>query len=190
MKEIEYLSDTSGILVKKIKPNFKSLGPKYGKLMKEIAGAINNLNQKEIVEFEKNQSTTLEINGEQIVIGLEDAEVMSEDIPGWLVANEGKITIALDVSLSEELISEGIAREFVNRIQNIRKESDFDVTDKIKIEILKHDAINNSIVTHMEYIATQTLAVNIELLDSLNENSKEVEISDEVKTRINISRII
>ena len=190
VKEVEYLSDTSGILVKKVKPNFKSLGPKHGKLMKEIAGAINGLNQEEIIEFEKNQSTTLTINGEQIVIGIEDAEIISEDIPGWLVANEGRITIALDVSLSDELISEGIAREFVNRIQNLRKDSDFDVTDKIIVKILRHEAINETIKIHKDYIASQTLAINIELMDSLNEDSKEVEISDKIKTFINISRII
>ena len=189
VREVEYIDENAGILIKKVKPNFKSLGPKYGKLMKEIAGAINKMTQEEILEFEKNQEAELQLNTENILIDLDDVEIISEDIPGWLVANEGKLTVALDVTINEDLKNEGIARECINRIQNFRKERNFDVTDKIEISILKHDAINNVINIHKDYIALQTLASNIQLSDSLEKDSIELEIDDEIKTRIKIVRV-
>lgn len=189
VKEVEYIDENAGVLVKKVKPNFKSLGPKFGKLMKEIANAINNLTQLEIIEFEKNQEAKLKLNAEEILINLDDVEIISEDIPGWLVANEGKLTVALDVTINEDLRNEGIAREFINRIQNFRKDSNFDVTDKIEVKILKHDAINNAITIHKDYIASQTLAANIQLSDSLEQDSKELEINEKIKTQIKIVRV-
>jgi isoleucyl-tRNA synthetase len=135
VKELEYLKDTSGILVKKIKPNFKLLGPRYGKLMKDISVALAAYSQEEIQCFEASGTGEITAGGERIVLHEDDVEITSEDIPGWLVANEGKLTVALDVNITQELKDEGIAREFVNRIQNIRKDSGFEVTDKIAVEI-------------------------------------------------------
>jgi len=129
-RKFEYIEDTASILVKKIKPNFKTLGPRYGKLMKEISNAIAALTPQEIAVFETLGTHQVTINGQEIVLKAEDVEIISEDIAGWQVANEGKLTVALDITVSDELRYEGIAREFVNRIQNIRKENGFDVTDK------------------------------------------------------------
>jgi isoleucyl-tRNA synthetase len=188
VKEAEYITDTSGILVKKIKPNFKTLGPRYGKLMKEIGVAFNNMSQADILNFENNGSFTIRAGNESILLSSEDAEIVSEDIPGWLVAHEGKITVALDVNINESLKQEGIAREFVNRIQNLRKESGFDVTDKINIEIQNHTLINDAILNFKDYIASQTLAKNIILVDHINSDGKEVEIDEEIRTRLRIQK--
>ena len=125
VKEVEYIDDTASILVKKIKPNFKTLGPRYGKLMKEISSHISTLTAQQIVSFEADGQYLFNINGEQITLTTDDVEIISEDIPGWQVANEGKLTVALDVTVSDDLRYEGIAREFVNRIQNIRKENGY-----------------------------------------------------------------
>ncbi len=189
IKDMEYLRDASGILVKKIKPNFKALGPKYGKLMKVISGAINAMSQEEIAIFEKEEQYKLNIEEQQIILTLEDVDIISEDIPGWLVANEGKITVALDINVTDELREEGIAREFVNRIQNLRKDSGFDVTDKIYLEIQKHDAINNAVEKHADYISAQTLAVEVKLVDQCNNSDgKPVEIDDEITTFMQIEK--
>lgn len=190
VKEVDYLKDTKGFLVKKIKPNFKTLGPKYSKLMKQIAAAIASFTQDDIYAFEANGGCKILVDNQEIQLVLEDAEIMSEDIPGWLVASEGKLTVALDIKVTESLRNEGIAREFINRIQNIRKDSGFDVTDKIKIEIQKHDAINDALMSHKDYIAAQTLATGLQLVDNLHENnSRLVEIDEEVQTFILINRI-
>ncbi len=189
VKEVEYISDTAGILVKKVKPNFKTLGPRYSKLMKDISAAIAKMDQLEIAAYERKGSFDLKLQGQVITLGPDDAEVISEDIPGWLVANEGKITIALDITISDELRYEGIAREFINRIQNIRKESGFEVTDKIMIEIEKNEAINEAIEKHKTYIGSQTLAAGISLVEDLNKDSREVEIDEDIQTRMKISRL-
>lgn len=190
VKEVEYITDTTGVLVKKIKPNFKTLGPKYGKLMKQISGAIAQLSQEDIVTFERNESYELNVDNEKIHLTLEDVEIISEDIPGWLVANDGKLTVALDINVTNELREEGIAREFINRIQNIRKESNFDVTDKIEVQIQKHVQINTAIEKHKDYIGAQTLAKSIDLVDNFEQNSVHyVEIDEEIKTNIRINRI-
>ncbi|MCC8173745.1 MAG: isoleucine--tRNA ligase [Odoribacter sp.] len=188
VKEIEYITDTTGVLIKKIKPNFKTLGPKYGKYMKQISAAVSTLNQSQIFEFEKKGELELLCGDEKIVLGLEDVEILSEDIPGWLVANEGKITVALDITLTKELKEEGIARELVNRIQNLRKDSDFDVTDKINLYIGKNDAINEAVENFSSYISSQVLAENIELVDNSILEGKEIEI-DDIKTCIKISKV-
>lgn len=187
VKEIKYITDTTGVLIKKIKPNFKTLGPKYGKYMKQISAAFAEMNQSDIFQFEKNGEFQLTIGEENIMLGLEDADIMSEDIPGWLVANEGKVTVALDINITQSLKEEGIAREFINRIQNLRKESDFDVTDKIILYIGKHPKTDLAVENFSPYIASQVLAERIELTDHL-ENGKEVEI-DEIKTSIKIEKL-
>jgi len=163
VKDVEYIEDTSGILVKRIKPNFKALGPRYGKMMKQISAAITKLDQDDIAAFEKEGSYTLRLDGSEIVLGPGDVEIISEDIPGWLVANEGSLTVALDVTVSDELKEEGIAREFINRIQNLRKDSGFDVTDKIHVMIENLDEIAGAVKKHSGYIGSQTLADHVEL---------------------------
>ncbi|MFP4025360.1 MAG: isoleucine--tRNA ligase [Thiohalospira sp.] len=190
VKDVEYITDTTGILVKKIKPNFKTLGPKYGKLMKHISQAVAKMSQEDIGRFEKEGQYTITAGDEQITLNLPDVEISSEDIPGWLVANDGKLTVALDINVTDELREEGIAREFINRIQNLRKESNFDVTDKINIEIKKHDLINHAIEKHKEYIGTQTLAKSVDLVNNFEQNTFHlVEIDDEIQTQIKITRI-
>jgi len=190
VKEVEYLTDTAGILVKKIKPNFKVLGPKYGKIMKLISAAVAKMNQEDIAVIEANGNFAVQAGEETVTLALEDVEIMSEDIPGWLVASEGRMTVALDVTLTDELRNEGIAREFINRIQNIRKESGFEVTDKVLIQIARHDVINEAIAEHGEFIGSQTLANKVELVETLNEDdSREVELDGEVKTLIKVNKI-
>ena len=190
VKEVEYIKDTAGILVKKIKPNFKLLGPKYGKLMKEISTVVQQLSQEDINNFESSGTFGIKVGSESIMLTMEDVEINSEDIPGWLVANDGKLTAALDVTLTGELLEEGIAREFVNRIQNLRKESGFEVTDKIDIEIQKHEAIDSSVTNFKDYICSQTLAKSIKLVEKVNpEEAKSVELDDNIKTFIKIGKI-
>ena len=190
VKDVEYITDTTGVLVKKIKPNFKTLGPKYGKLMKQISLAVTQMSQEEIVAFERNEKYELSVDTEKINLTLEDIEITSEDIPGWLVANDGKLTVALDITVTNELREEGIAREFINRIQNIRKDSNFEVTDKIEIQIQKHDLINKAIEKYGDYISTQTLAKSIGLVDKFEQNTVHlVEITEEIKTYIKIDKI-
>jgi len=191
VKKLEYLSDTSEILVKKVKPNFKSLGPRFGKLMKPITSAINQMTREEINKFEKEGSFTIVIDSQSIILGPEDLEILSEDIPGWLVASDGNITVALDITVTDDLRFEGIAREFINRIQNYRKESGFDVTDKIKISIQKHEYTDEAVIKHKEYIVSQTLAKEIYLVDNLDKNnSRQVEIDDDIITWLKIERIV
>ncbi len=189
VKEIEYITEDSGILVKKIKPNFKTLGPKYGKQMKAIAAKINSFTQDEIAEIEKTGFKEINIDNGQIKLTLDDVEILSQDIPGWLVSTDDKITVALDITVTDNLRQEGIAREFINRIQNLRKESDFDVTDKISILVEKKSEINNAIINFKDYIASQTLAKSIDLVDKIEQiDTKDVEIDNNIKTRIYISR--
>ena len=190
VKEVEYLEDTTGIIKKRIKPNFKTLGPKYGKLMKQISGAINQFGQNEIGAFENSGEYTITAGDEEIKLSLEDVEIQTEDIPGWTVATEGHMTIALDIHVSEELKQEGIAREFINKIQNLRKDNDFEVTDRINLLILKHEKINDAVINHKDYICTQTLADNLELVDELNNTSaKEVEVDKDVVTQILVEKL-
>jgi len=188
VKEVEYIDDTAAILVKKIKPNFKTLGPRYGKLMKDIANAISVLTPQEIVAFENNGNHKTTINGEEIILTTDDVEIISEDIPGWQVANDGKLTVALDITVSDELRYEGIAREFVNRIQNIRKETGFDVTDKISVLIEDLDFVREAVKRHSSYIGSQTLATNVNLVSTFSGNNiREVEI-DEVVVKVAVTK--
>ncbi|PVX52231.1 isoleucyl-tRNA synthetase [Balneicella halophila] len=188
VKEIEYLTDASNILVKSIKPNFKTLGPKYGKMMKQIAGAIAKLTQEEIAAFEKNSKFDLEVETENLPLTLEDVEIVSEDIPGWLVANEGALTVALDITITDDLRNEGIARELVNRIQNIRKESGFDVTDKVNISISTHEVTDKAVNEYKHFIASQTLGNEVMLVANLQEG-REQDIEDGVVLKIDVKKL-
>ncbi len=189
VKDVEYISDTSELLVKKVKPNFKKLGPKYGKLMKNITAAMNEMDQKDIMQLENEGKYDLHIDGQTISLTLDDVEIASEDIPGWLVATDGDLTVALDITVTEKLKQEGIAREFVNRIQNLRKDKNFKVTDKIEIRIQSHDQLDEAIEMHKEYIGNQTLAESVNLVDNLNNNADEIEIDKDIKTLIKIDKI-
>lgn len=188
VKEIEYITDTAGILIKKIKPNFKTLGPKYGKYMKQISALVGAMTQSDIYNFEKQGSFSLQVGETAVELTLEDVEILSEDIPGWLVANEGRLTVALDVNLTQELKEEGIARELINRIQNLRKDSNFNVTDKIDLQIGKHEQINDAVLHFKDYISSQVLAENITLTESAGEDVQAIEI-DDIRTFIKIQRM-
>jgi hypothetical protein len=172
-----YSVDASGILVKRIKPDFKKLGPKCGKNMKTVAQMLTEFSQEQIAELEKNGQYTLDVAGASVVVEKGDVEILSEDIPGWLVANNGQITIALDVTITDELKEEGIAREFVNRIQNIRKSSGFEITDKIIVEIEKKAEINVAVEHFAQYIASQVLANEVKLVDSIS-GATELDFDD------------
>jgi isoleucyl-tRNA synthetase len=179
VKEVEYIHDTDGILVKRIKPNFKTLGPRYGKLMKEISSAVTAMGQHEIAALESSGRATFTIKGTVVDLTLEDVEIISEDIPGWQVANEGRLTVALDVTVTDDLKYEGIAREFVNRIQNIRKESGFDVTDKITVLIEDLDLVSEAVKRHSSYIASQTLATSVSVTSYVTGFAvREIDIDD------------
>jgi isoleucyl-tRNA synthetase len=186
VKEIELLQDASDILVKKIKPNFKRLGPRFGKDMKLISNAINELNSADIKKIEQKGSLMLEINGKNITLGLDDVEITSQDIEGWLVANEGALTVALDVSITDELRNEGIARELVNRIQNLRKDSGFEVTDRIDVALQKDPNVELAIASNEMYIKSETLTEDLKIMDRVN---KGIDIDfDGVSTRLFIQK--
>lgn len=163
VKGINYVGGDAGILVKRIKPDFKKLGPKFGKNMKAAAQALTSLEQSQIAQFEKDGKIALTLNGEEAVVELADVEVISEDIPGWLVTNDGNITVALDITITDDLRKEGIARELVNRIQNVRKSKDFNITDRIVVKITPDEHVNDAVAQFKDYIAKQVLAVAIEL---------------------------
>jgi isoleucyl-tRNA synthetase len=167
IKEIELLEDASDILIKQIKPNFKTLGPKFGKDMRLIANEIQNFSKEDINKIEKSGSISIDIQGKNINLGLEDVEITSKDIEGWLVANEGSYTVALDVTITEDLRKEGIARELVNRIQNARKDSGLEVTDKIKLTVLNFENLQEAISENKTYIMSETLTQELVFVDEL-----------------------
>lgn len=171
VKEMKFVDSAAGILVKKVKPDFKKLGPRYGKIMKSLAPAIQSMKQEEILAFESAGTFTLQVDGQEAVIQLADVEIISEDIPGWLVANEGRLTVALDITVTEDLRKEGLARELVNRIQNLRKSSGFDITDKVSVTILSTEEMDPAIEAYDEYIKNQVLAVSIEIVDVISDAS-------------------
>ena len=189
VKNVEYLTDSEGVIKKKIKANFKALGPKYGKLMKAVSVLIGGMSQSEIASFERNGTFDTLIEGEQVTLSLEDVEIQSEDIPGLQVASEGAITVALDINVTAELRLEGIAREFVNRIQNLRKESDFEVTDKIILRIVRHPELSEALDKYCDYIGIQTLAAKVELVEHLDDGiGKLIEIEKGIETFIHVER--
>jgi len=187
VKELDFMEEDSNILVKEIKANFKALGPKYGKQMKAIAAAIGKFEQADIKELESKEAYTLNIEGKDLVITTEDVLISSQDIPGLLVTNNKGITVALDVTMNEALIEEGIARELVNRIQNIRKDSGLEITDRIQLSITKHDKINAAISANKKYICDETLADELLICEGEPKNAVAVEF-DEIKTYIALTK--
>ncbi len=161
VKEIKLIENTAGVITKRIKPNFKTLGPKYGKYMKQIAALTAGFSQERIAEIEASAETVLELGGDRITVTPADFEITSEDMPGWQVASEGKLTVALDVTVTDELRTEGMARELINRIQNIRKESGLELTDRVRVQIEALPAVAAAVERYADYIGQQTLAVQV-----------------------------
>jgi isoleucyl-tRNA synthetase len=186
VKEIELLDDTSGVLVKQIKPNFKALGPRFGKDMGLISKEIQSFSVEQIAELELKGELELAISGKSLILALSDVEISSQDIEGWLVASSGNITVALDITITDELRNEGIAREIVNRIQNLRKDSGFEVTDKITVNIKSEKSINEAIKSYGQYIKEETLTQDLVISDTI-EDGTEIEF-DDIKTRVLISK--
>ncbi|WP_298782165.1 isoleucine--tRNA ligase [uncultured Polaribacter sp.] len=187
IKEVQILEDASDILIKQIKPNFKALGPKFGKDMRFVAAEVQKFTQEDINKIEKDKNISIEINGNNINLGLEDVEISSKDIEGWLVANEGALTVALDVTITEDLRKEGVARELVNRIQNARKDTGLEVTDRIKLTVLNHQNLQQSIIENKAYIMSETLTNELVFVDNL-QNGTDIEF-DEIKSKILIEKI-
>jgi len=186
VKEIELIDDASGILVKQAKPNFKALGPRFGKDMKLVVNVINNFTADDISTLEREGELNVEVNSKMIKLAPEDVEITSQDIEGWLVASSGNITVALDVQISEELKMEGIARELVNRIQNLRKDSGFEVTDTIDVTLLKNSVVENAVLHNMNYIKNETLTANLEFADVITDGT---EVSfDDVVTKLCVKK--
>jgi isoleucyl-tRNA synthetase len=191
VKEVEFLNDASGIIRKKVKPNFKVLGPKHGKLMKEISQMLAGFTQNEIGELEKNGRFLLTVGEKQVILLAGDIEISTEDIPGWLVATEDNLTIALDIHMTPELRMEGIAREFINKIQNIRKENGFEVADRIRLKILRNSQLDEALTVHADYIRSQTLAGSLDLVQDMDRSqAKPVEIDAGVETWISVEKYI
>ncbi len=181
--------EDESILVKKIKPNFKTLGPKYGKFMKQIATEISKFNSDQIVLLEEKGSYEFNIDDQKIEVLLSDVEILTEDIPGWLIAANGQVTVALDVTITEDLKDEGIARELVNRIQNIRKDKQFEVTDKIKVIIEKNNNLETVVKKNYDYICAEILATSLNLTDQITEDQKIlIELTEDLKTNIIIEK--
>ena len=187
IKEIQILDDASDILIKQIKPNFKALGPKFGKDMRFIASEVGKFTQEDINKIEKTGNISFEINGKNIILGAEVVEISSKDIEGWLVANEGGLTVALDVTLTGDLRKEGVARELINRVQNTRKDSGLEVTDKIKLTVLKFNNLQQAITDNKEYIMSETLTSEMVFVDELNDGT-DIEF-DAIKSKILIEKI-
>ncbi len=187
VKAIKLVDDSAGILVKRIKPDFKKLGPKCGKSMKAVANMLTSLEQAGIAKLEKEGQLALDVDGQQIVVDKSDVEIKSEDIPGWLVANNGDLTVALDIQLTPELVKEGVAREFINRIQNLRKSSGFEITDRIDVEIERNENINGAVEDFADYIGAQTLSNSVKLVDKVA-NPTELDFED-FKVNISIAKV-
>ncbi|MGC1633519.1 MAG: DUF5915 domain-containing protein, partial [Gelidibacter sp.] len=186
VKQIEVLEDASDILVKQIKPNFKVLGPRFGQDMKAVAQLIGDFEAKDIKQIEQNGTLDVEVNGKSITLELSDVEITSQDIEGWLVASSGALTVALDVTISEELKSEGVARELVNRIQNLRKDSGYELTDRIVVHFQKDEQIINAINKNLDYLKTETLTEELKILEHLD-NGIEIAF-DDVNTKLFIQK--
>ena len=188
VKQIELIEQTAGVITKRIKPNFKTLGPRYGKYMKQIAALVATFDQQRIAEIETSEKLMLEVAGEQLEVTREDFEITSEDMPGWLVASEGKLTVALDITVTDELRREGVARELINRIQNLRKDSGLEVTDKIAVEVEALDELSDSLAVFGDYVAQQVLAVEIKAVaEPAGEFAATTDL-DEKPLRIALSR--
>ena len=178
VKDMKFVDNTAGILVKRIKPDFKKLGPRYGKIMKALAAAIQQMSQDDINAFEKAGTFTLQVDGQEAVLERADVEIISEDIPGWLVANEGRLTVALDITVTDELKKEGLARELVNRIQNLRKSSGFEITDKVNITLASSAEMDGAVEAYQEYIKSQVLANNLVITAEPISNATSLDFED------------
>jgi len=188
VKEVEYLTDASGVLVKRIKPNFKALGPKYGKLMKQLAGVIQNIDQEGIKKLEDEGMLSLTIDDNNFEIALEDVEISTQDIPGWSVASDGKLTVALDITVTPELKDEGLVREFVNRIQNLRKDKGLEVTDRINLLVENNSLSDSALINFNEYICSETLA-ELNFVEKLEHDGvEEIELIDGVSVFLQITK--
>ena len=174
VKELNFV-EGQGILVKKVKCNFRVMGKKYGKLMKDVAAKMNSLSQDEIAQFEQSGNYTFDLQGEPVSVDVADVEIISEDMPGWLVSNEGNLTVALEVDLTDELKREGMARELINRIQNLRKETGFEITDRIIVTVQPNEEAVAAIDSFGEFIKNQVLANNILVAEN---DGTEVEFDD------------
>jgi isoleucyl-tRNA synthetase len=186
VKDIDFITDTAGIVSKKAKPNFKTLGKRYGKLMKDLAAAVQDFDQQMILDFEKNGQLTFALGDESIALEREDLEILSEDIPGWQVATEGPLTVALDITLDDGLVAEGIARELVNRIQNMRKAQGLNVTDRIVVEVENIEGIATALAGHGDYIRAETLADSLIAVDQ--PDGSDVEWLDGSTIRLRVAR--
>lgn len=186
VKEIELLDDASGILVKNIKPNFKVLGPRFGKDMKLIANEVQQFNQAQIQELEREGKISVTIQENLVDLTLEEVEISSQDIEGWLVANQGSLTVALDVTISESLKDEGIARELINRIQNLRKDSGLEVTDKIILSIETNEILAKAVANNQDYIMSETLTAQLNFVSEIP-SGIEIEF-DDVKSKMFIQK--
>jgi isoleucyl-tRNA synthetase len=186
VKEIQFVDGAAGVLVKKVKCDFKKLGPKFGKQMKAVAAAVAGMSQEAILQLEQQGAYTFDLDGTPATVEATDVEIFSEDIPGWLVANEGKLTVALEVTVTEELRKEGVARELVNRIQNIRKSSGLEITDKIRITLSKDEHINEAVAQYSSYICNQVLAVQLDLVDTVADGT-ELDM-DDYKLAVNVTK--
>ena len=175
VKELKFVDSANEMLVKRVKPDFKKLGPRYGKIMKQLALRIQGMEKSEIIELEKSGSVMLSVDGQEALITTDDVEILSEDIPGWLVGNEGRLTVALDITLSDVLQKEGVARELVNRIQNLRKAKNFDITDRITIKLSSSPAFDAAITDNSGYIKNQVLADEIIIVNEQQENVIEID---------------
>ena len=175
VKELKFVDNAAGILVKRVKPDFKKLGPRYGKIMKQLAAIIAQMSQEDIITFEQNATFTFDIDGTQATITTDDAEILSEDIPGWLVANEGRLTVALDITVTDQLRREGYARELINRIQNIRKSNGYEITDKIHVTLAHHEETDATVTEYSDYMARQVLAESF-TVDNLQEGENISEL--------------
>ena len=185
VKEIEFITNTEGLITKKIKPNFKTLGKKYGKMMKDIAAAFGQFQQSDISKIEAAGTYTFAMAQGDVTLEPADYEITSEDMPGWLVATEGKLTVALDITITDTLRKEGIARELINRIQNLRKEKDFEITDRVEVKICRRDDVEDSLAEFAGYVCEQTLCESIQLVDAL-EDADDVEWGNDEVLRISI----
>jgi isoleucyl-tRNA synthetase len=183
VKELRFV-EGAGILVKKVKCNFRVMGKKFGKQMKAVAAAVDALTQEQIAELESNGSIALGVDGNMVTIEVSDVEIISEDIPGWLVSNEGTLTVALEVELNDELRQEGMAREIINRIQNIRKESGLEITDRITVTLSPNEDVQKAIDSFADYIQTQVLADDITFQPN---DGQEVDF-DDFKLNIKITK--
>jgi len=188
VKEIEYIEGENNILVKKIKPDFKALGPKFGKQMKQLAAAISAMDQQQINELEKNKTFRLSIDNAAIEIAITDVEIITEDIPGWVVSVAENITVALDTTLTPQLLEEGLAREFINRIQTLRKELNFEVTDKINVLVEKQNNLVTAVENNILYICNEILAVSIKFVDTIEGVKNQIELTDNAITFVSLSK--